>query len=274
MNEKQKLNYRIVGEGYPVVFLHGFLESNSMWENVITQLPNIQAICIELPGHGKSELLDEKLSLSNITEAVKSTILEIKKEKQEEKQEEKKDGFSIVGHSLGGYVALHLAEDKDLKIDQITLLHSHPWADSESKKVDRGRVARIVEYNKMLFLKEAIPSLYFKPEFFETKINHLIEEAYEMSEEAIVQTLFAMRNREDKSEVLRKWKERIHIIQGEFDSLIDAKTLQKQALESGNIFHLIKSIGHMGHHENEKEVISLLTFTEKTEKINSSQGFD
>ncbi|RYM36029.1 alpha/beta hydrolase [Brumimicrobium glaciale] len=252
MNKKQILNYRIVGNGYPVVFLHGFLESNKMWENLLKHLPKIQAICIELPGHGESSLLQESLSLERITEAVKETILEVTK-----------DQFSIVGHSLGGYVALHLAEDDELKIDQITLLHSHPWADSDSKKVDRGRVVRIVEYNKMLFLKDAIPQLYYKPEFFETKINHLIEEAYEMTEEAIAQTLIAMRDREDKSNVLKTWKERIHIIQGEFDSLIDAKKLQKQAEKIGNTFHLIKSIGHMGHHENEKEVIRLLTFTEK-----------
>src|SRR5690554_2904908 len=143
MNKTQTLNYRIVGEGYPVVFLHGFLESNKMWENLEEQLPNLQMICIELPGHGQSDLLDEKLSLNNITIAVKNTILKITSE-----------SFSIVGHSLGGYVALHLAEILKPNIDKIILLHSHPWADSKSKKIDRGRAAKVVEYNKHLFLKE------------------------------------------------------------------------------------------------------------------------
>lgn len=252
MNKTQTLNYRIVGEGYPVVFLHGFLESNKMWENLEEQLPNLQMICIELPGHGQSDLLDEKLSLNNITIAVKNTILKITSE-----------SFSIVGHSLGGYVALHLAEILKPNIDKIILLHSHPWADSKSKKIDRGRAAKVVEYNKHLFLKEAIPKLYYKPDFFETKINHLLEEAYEMSTKAIVEMLFAMRDRQAKNKVLSEWKENIHIIQGEFDSLIDANKLQKQAKENNNTFHLIRNIGHMGHHENEKEVIRLLTFTEK-----------
>lgn len=253
MNKKQTLNYRIVGEGYPVVFLHGFLESNTMWESLLTHLSNIQAFCIELPGHGDSGLLKENLSLDNIAEAIKDTILNLTKD----------DVFSIVGHSLGGYAALHLAEDKNLKIDQIVLLHSHPWADSKSKKIDRGRAAKIVNYSKILFIKEAIPKLYFKPEFFETKINQLVEEAYQMSEEAIVQTLYAMRDRKDKKKVLEDWKERVHIIQGEFDSLIDAEKLQKQAEKNKNTFHLIKSIGHMGHHENEKEVARLLDFMGK-----------
>jgi pimeloyl-ACP methyl ester carboxylesterase len=243
----QILNYRIVGKGYPVVFLHGFLESNAMWKNILPGLNNIQAICIELPGHGESPLLEEMLSLPIISKAVKNTIesLSIKP-------------FSIVGHSLGGYVALHLAEDPTLKIDNIVLLHSHPWADKEKKKGDRNRVAKIVNYNKMLFLNEAIPSLYHQPEKYETIINHLIEEAYKMSEDAIVQTLFAMRDREEKTNVLKDLGKRIHIIQGEFDQLINAKEMEEALGDTGNNFHLIENIGHMGHDEARDEVIKHL----------------
>jgi|SRR5690554_698249 len=247
MEKDQILNYRIVGEGYPVIFLHGFLESNAMWENVLKELPKTQAICIELPGHGASPLLEEQLSLPLITQAVKSTIASLQVQH-----------FSIVGHSLGGYVALHLAEEIDLNIEKVVLLHSHPWADSVSKKADRNRVAKIVNYSKILFLKEAIPSLYHKPERFETQINHLIEEAYKMSEDAITQTLFAMRDREDKSLTLKNLAERALIIQGEFDQLIDAQDMEEITENTGNIYHLIKNIGHMGHDEAQEKVITLL----------------
>lgn len=249
MSKKQhSLNYRIVGNGYPVVFIHGFLESNQMWKNLLPQFSGIQAICIELPGHGDSPLLDKKLTFSTITQAIKSTIqtLEI-------------DEFTLVGHSMGGYVALHLAEEKELNINQLVLFHSHPWADSPSKKKDRERAAKIVDYNKILFLKESIPNLYYQPEKFETQVNTLVEEAYEMSEEAITQSLLAMRDREDKVSVLKEWKEKIHIIQGEFDPLIDTEKLGKLAKELENQFYLIKSIGHIGYQENETEVVRLLT---------------
>lgn len=244
---KHTLNYRIVGNGYPVVFLHGFLESNQMWKDLLPQFSGIRAICIELPGHGDSPLLEEQLSLDNITQAVKSTIqaLEI-------------DEFILVGHSMGGYVSLHLAEEKELNINQLVLYHSHPWADSPSKKKDRERAAKIVEYNKILFLKESIPNLYYQPEKYETQINTLVEEAHEMSEEAITQSLLAMRDREDKVSVLKEWKENLHIIQGEFDPLIDAEKLGNLSKEMGNHFYLIKSIGHIGYQENEKESVRLL----------------
>lgn len=248
------LNHKVVGKGNPIVFLHGFLENLKMWEEILPKLPSIQAICIDLPGHGDSPLHYSELSLSLITEAVKSTLesLEINK-------------FSIVGHSLGGYVALHLAEDLSLEIEDIVLLHSHPWADDEEKKKNRTRTAKIVAYNKSLFIAEAIPALYFEGhrKEFAREIQLGIEEANKMEAEAIIQALYSMRDREDKTNILKRWKDKLHIIQGEFDHLIDTQSIQKLALASNNNFHLIKDIGHMGHEEATKQVIELLSFLDK-----------
>ena len=51
------LSYSVKGSGPAWVFLHGFLESSSMWESLpLDDLP-IQQIKIDLPGHGKSSQL-------------------------------------------------------------------------------------------------------------------------------------------------------------------------------------------------------------------------
>lgn len=56
MAKDQFLNYRVIGNGYPVVFIHGFLESNNMWKDLLPSLSNqYRCILIELPGHGKSK---------------------------------------------------------------------------------------------------------------------------------------------------------------------------------------------------------------------------
>ncbi|HLW39976.1 MAG TPA: alpha/beta hydrolase [Brumimicrobium sp.] len=244
------LHHKIIGKGYPVVFLHGFLENGTMWNNIIPKLPNVQAIIMDLPGHGKSPLHHHSpLSLPLIADAVKTTLTSLHV-----------DHFSIVGHSLGGYVALHLAEDKTLTIDKLVLLHSHPWADSDKKKGDRNRTINIVKYNKSLFINEAIPQLYYEKhrEKFKKEIQEGINDANEMDELAIVQTLGALRNREDKTEVLQYKKEKLHIIQGEFDHLIDTVSIQNLAVQAENHFHLIKNIGHMGHIEATDQVVQYL----------------
>lgn len=248
------LNYKIIGEGRPVVFLHGFLENNKMWEEILPELPKIKAICIELPGHGQSSLLSEPLSLSSMANAVKEVLqsLDI-------------NSFSIVGHSLGGYVALHLAEYPSLKIDQLVLMHSHPWADGNIKKLNRDRAVKILAYNKILFLKEAIPNLYYEKTVmqYQTKIESLIQEANKMNIEAIQETLVALRDREDKSAVLKEFGNRLTIIQGEFDTLIEAVAMEEIASKYQNNYHLIRDIGHMGHDEAKEQVIQQLSFLQK-----------
>lgn len=248
------LNYKIIGQGQPIVFLHGFLENNLMWEEILPELPDIKAICIDLPGHGSSPLLTVELSLSSIADAVKETL-----------QSLGINSFSIVGHSLGGYVALHLAADTSLEVEHIVLLHSHPWPDGNTKKTNRNRAAKIVGYNKILFLREALPNLYYEKnvEQYQTKIEHLIESANNMSVEAIQETLFAMRDRKDKSTILQQFGSRLHIIQGEFDHLIETVEMEKIAAQYNNNYYLIRNIGHMGHDEAKEQVIQQLKFLQE-----------
>ena len=50
------LFYENTGNGKPLVFLHGFLESHLIWNNLRQNLEKeAQIITIDLPGHGNSE---------------------------------------------------------------------------------------------------------------------------------------------------------------------------------------------------------------------------
>lgn len=250
MKNKTTLNYRIIGEGQPVVFLHGFLEDNQMWKKILPHLTQIQVIAIELPGHGDSPLLPPPLSLPKMAEAVKDILVA--------------NGihfFSIVGHSMGGYVALYLAEMAELTVDKLVLFHSHPWADSADKKRNRTRAAELVKQSKSFFIREAITDLY-APENrakLSTEIEEGIAIAKRISGYAISQSLIAMRDRESKVTVLKKFKEKVFIIQGEFDPIINTQDMAEIAKEAKNNFYLIQNIGHMGYNEAPKRVVSILT---------------
>lgn len=250
-SEFNTLNYTITGTGHPVVFLHGFLENSSIWDKIVQELPNVQAICIDLPGHGESPLLEKELSLPLIAMAVKQVISSLSIH-----------NFSIVGHSLGGYVALYLAEYEDLQIDRLVLFHSHPWADTEEKKINRVRATEVVKHNKSLFINEAVPNLYYKKnrEILKSIIRNRTDSALRIDKTAIVQTLLAMRNRESKINILKKIGNKLHIIQGEFDSLIDAKEIENLAKIHDNEYHLIRNVGHMGYDEATEEVVRYLFF--------------
>jgi pimeloyl-ACP methyl ester carboxylesterase len=136
------LNYRVFGNGHPVVFLHGFLEDVSMWDFLDTPLIPFQAICIDLPGHGLSQLTDDSPSIEFMTDEVLKVVGYLKLAE-----------FHIVGHSMGGYVALLIKENR-IDCRKIVLLNSNFWEDSPEKKSDRIRIADLVFQAKDVNLKQ------------------------------------------------------------------------------------------------------------------------
>lgn len=247
MKTNIKLNYRVIGEGYPVVFLHGFLESNTMWNSIIPKLKGIKAILVELPGHGDSPFYPygEEMSIRNISEDVNEVLNELSISK-----------FSIVGHSLGGYVALDLKSiDENEAIEKIILLNSHPWSDSEDKKKERTRVVNIVDHNKLLFLNEAIPNLFRNPANFKAQVRTQLEEAVKMSEVAIIQALVAMRDRQEAMDVMKSIAQNCLVIQGKHDHLISYREMEAFTKKYGNLYYLVEKAGHMAHIESEDEMV-------------------
>lgn len=241
------INYKIIGTGKPVVFLHGFLESMTMWSDLISKDSPFQSILIDLPGHGNSTLEDtESPSLNYFAKQVITLLkkLEI-------------DQYHVVGHSMGGYVSLILKE-KDENCEKVILLNSNFWEDSDDKKRDRIRVADIVLKNKTLFLKEAIPNLYNDRQNFESQIQSLLEEALKMEEMSIAYASIAMSKRTDYSEFIRTRNKEIFMIQGQNDQIVPIELSKEKNTKIEIPLYVVDNVGHMSHFESPKIVKDLL----------------
>lgn len=90
-----RARYLVAGEGEPLVLVHGLGGSAANWLALAPLLlPGRRVIVPELPGHGGSEALPAGASLNAFADSVASLL----------------DGPSaVVGHSLGGAIALRLA---------------------------------------------------------------------------------------------------------------------------------------------------------------------
>jgi pimeloyl-ACP methyl ester carboxylesterase len=236
------LHYSVQGEGPTWVFLHGFLESSTMWDYLpLDNLP-VQQICIDLPGHGWSfELLS--------TPSIELMALEV----QRVLDHLAISSFSVVGHSMGGYVGLELSKMKGF--EHLVLLNSNCWADSEQKKHDRLRVAQIVQNAKDIFIREAIPHLFRNASANNAAISKLIDEAKHLSADAIAQSTLAMRERTDFTDFVNTYPEKFTFIHGIHDRLVSVEELQ-QKVPNAHI-HLLDS-GHMSHIEASEEVLRIL----------------
>ncbi|MEY5002075.1 MAG: hypothetical protein RLZZ211_2111 [Bacteroidota bacterium] len=237
------LHYTVRGEGPAWVFLHGFLESSTMWDYLpLDDLP-IQQIHIDLPGHGWSFELLKTPSIELMALEVQCVLDHLAI-----------SSFSIVGHSMGAYVGLELSKMKGF--GHLVLLNSNCWSDSEQKKHDRLRVANFVHQAKSHFIREAIPNLFSNPQEQDQIIEALIKDANCMTPEAIAFAALAMRERTDFTEFVNTHPENFTFIHGKLDRLVSVEELQ-QKVPNGNIHFL--NCGHMAHIEAGEEVLGILS---------------
>ena len=245
-SQHKLLNYRVIGNGHPVLFLHGFLESFSMWDYLPLNELSLQVIQIDLPGHGASACLsDENPSMKEMATEVLRVVDELHL-----------GHFSIVGHSMGGYVALEV-QSISKNSDEVVLLNSNFWSDSPEKRNDRRRVAQIVQTSKNLFLNEAIPNLFTDVVKYQDAIDDLLNEAKELSSDGIAYASIAMANRKDFTKDILEGKINVSVIQGEIDRIVP---MEKMDMEIGADipYYKLPQTGHMSHIENSLGAIQAL----------------
>jgi pimeloyl-ACP methyl ester carboxylesterase len=236
------LHVKVQGEGPAWVFLHGFLESSTMWDYLpLIDLP-IQQIRIDLPGHGNSALPNQAPSIAGMAQAIFEVLDSLAIQ-----------SFSVVGHSMGAYVGLELSMHPGFQ--QLILLNSNCWSDTEQKKQDRLRVAQIVYKAKGIFIREAIPNLFQSPDSSKKESTALIEEAKLMSPEAIAFSALAMRERQDFTSHVNAFPEKFNFIHGIHDRLVSVEELDTKVPLSEK--HYL-NCGHMAHIEAKEEVMEIL----------------
>jgi pimeloyl-ACP methyl ester carboxylesterase len=213
-----------------------------MWESLpLDDLP-IQQIKIDLPGHGRSSQLLNTPSIQLMAQEVQLVLDELSL-----------THFSLVGHSMGAYVGLELSKHPGFQ--QLILLNSNCWSDSEQKKQDRLRVATLVQKAKLHFVREAIPGLFAAPDRHTAFVSSLISEANLMSPEAIAFVALAMRERTDFTSFVNAHPEQFIFIHGKLDRLVSVDELAAK-IKGPRIFLL--DCGHMAHVEAGEELMGIL----------------
>lgn len=240
--------------GKPTVLLiHGFLEDSSMWSNVLPP-DEFDYLAIDLPGHGRSELGECYMppSISYFTQRILEII-----------DYYGLTNYQVVGHSMGGYVALDL-KSTDQRCKGVILLNSNFWEDSPAKKSDRLRVADLVVDAKDLFIQTAIPSLFSNKTTFQLPIQELISAAKQLKPDGIAYASLAMRNRTTHSELIKEYPFKITMLSGEHDPLMPFDFLQQQCNDLPIKLIPIEHSGHMSHIENPFRTRELLLDILKT----------
>ena len=242
-------------DGIPLVLLHGFCEDSRLWEDWLKLLSHLHVIRIDLPGFGGSGL-PQNLSIESMADAVKAIADHLTLEK-----------FVLCGHSMGGYVSLAFAEKYPERLAGLSLFHSHPFADSEEKKAGRLKSVGFIRKNgHVLFVKQLIPGLFANDNSLE--VNRMIFNALQYRPEAIIAALGAMRQRPDRSGLLKNLACPVQFIIGKLDKVVPFKqSLAMSLLPSVADVQILPFAGHMGMMEEARETAKAVkNFTKMIEK--------
>lgn len=128
-----QLFYKEYGDGKPVVILHGLFGFSDNWKSQAKVLANyFRVITVDLRNHGRSEWSDLH-SYESMAQDVIETMDFLKLSQ-----------FHVIGHSMGGKVAMHLAQ-------------SHPERVLKTVVVDMGIKSYPMHHQDLIEAIKAVP---------------------------------------------------------------------------------------------------------------------
>ena len=220
-----------------IIAIHGFLGNNEMWKELLPS--TFSFYTPQMAGHGNKD----SLPTDSIEDFAQHILQQIDFEESDE--------YIWIGHSMGGYVAAHLAKTFSDKTKALAFFHSTGDADSELKKQDRLRAIEAAEKHKVLYATNLIDGLFYSANEHRNAIDEQLQKIESMSAESIVQSLRAMRERESYISFLKTAKFPIYYFAGANDKVLSLEKMNAEwtLLPSAKIT-IVPEIGHMGHIEN------------------------
>ncbi|WP_185870995.1 alpha/beta fold hydrolase [Blattabacterium cuenoti] len=254
-NIYQKISYKIEGEGVPIVLLHGFMENSEIWNDILFNFRRkYKIILIDFPGHGKS-FFPQRMNIISTMEEMSIIVLKIL-----EKEYIKKAIF--IGHSMGGYISLSIAEKNPHIFLGLCLLHSTSNSDSDKKKKIRIKSIKLAKNNFPIFVSNSINKLFNpkKLNILQIKQRLVKKIALSTSIYSVSSFLRGMSIRNSRIHVLKNnIFPKLYII-GLHDLILDPKEIKKEvkSIEKYRTKFVSLNVGHMSHVEDPKKLIKIL----------------
>ena len=206
-----------------IVFLHGFAESREVWTDFTRAFPDgYRLLAPNLPGHGTNLALVPDFSMEAQARAVIDYL----------NQKGCPEPVLLVCHSMGGYVALALAERWPQRVAGLAFINSSALADTDEKRQNREKNIAFVEKHGVGKFMESFVRPLFAPVNRDrlTEARGLLEEIGKATPETtIVGALRGMAARPDRTQVLAKAPFPVLLVAGKHDVAVHFDDAVRQA---------------------------------------------
>ena len=124
-----EMYYEIIGEGEPLILLHGWSQSGQTWSGVADDFAkHFQVIIPDLRGHGATDNPSrEYFTMKQLALDVYALLDHLKI-----------DSFRAMGISMGGATLLHMATQQPNRIDSMVLIGAWSYIPSDQREIARS----------------------------------------------------------------------------------------------------------------------------------------
>ena len=244
--EKIKINdielaYTHRGKGTPLVLLHGYPLDHHLWDDVAPLLEDtFELILPDLRGFGESTTVDSPFTMDDYASDIAGLLDQLGIQKT-----------AIVGHSMGGYVALAFARLYPERVSGLGLVSSQVLADPPDRKEGRYKSAADVSDKGIGGVVETMTPKFTSDEPLQAFARETMER---QQPAAFIGALKAMAERMDSTPLLSSFNFPVVIIHSEADALIpiDRAREVKKAIPHAHLVEL-NGAGHMPMMEAKEE---------------------
>lgn len=228
-----ELAYERKGGGTPLVLLHGYPLDHTIWAPLVPLLQqDFDLILPDLRGFGRSPASPAPYQMSDVADDIASLLdhLGIKK-------------AAVVGHSMGGYIALAFARSHPQHLLGLGLVASQAAADTPERKTERYQLAERVEANGAGEVADSMPALLTSDADLQTWLKKLI---LRQSPAGVAGALRAIAGRTASTPFLAAFDFHVCLIHGLADRFLPVERARemKAAVKDGDLT-LIEAAGHM-----------------------------
>lgn len=160
-----RVNYVEMGEGPPILFVHGL---SGAWQNWLETLPHFarshRVIALDLPGFGASPMPPWEISIPSYGRFVRDFCERVGV-----------DRCSLVGNSMGGFIATEVAITDPERVDELTLVSAAgvTWARARREpaaviaRMGRAAAPVLLRFHMSGIRRQRLRKGYFQGVFFD-----------------------------------------------------------------------------------------------------------
>ncbi|MBC3784063.1 alpha/beta fold hydrolase [Spirosoma utsteinense] len=235
-----------MSDSFTIVLIHGHGVDASIWDGIYAGLVSDGTV-----------LRPDFSRIANLT-----TIEEYTKNLYDQLQAAGSRKVVLIGHSMGGYMALSFAERHPEMVHGLCLFHSTAYADDEKKKVQRQQIINALSLNgSRPFLETAITNMFAPDnrEGMKATRQELIDRYSTLPSDALQSGIRAIMSRPDRTHVLQTAPFPVLIVAGRHDQLVSMEKSRQLAdsLPKAQLT-VLETSGHLGMIEQPDEALAIL----------------